>query len=405
MAGAESRDAIPRRRSAREEMEPGPGSHARAEDGGSGRRRKRRSAAGLEEDRGRSPRRREGEVLISDKGHDPGRSSGDPVGGQPGKGRSSQRQGQDKGFGELEERRIRCVDFERKRKEGQGAQGEVEEEEESDPGTLIGGGESEVSEKWDERGEEALGVLRSWLRSEDLQELSVAQSGALVALLVHRSGTALGRYLSRTLVPEPAAGQRDGRQRSLLPLPLYEDSLAEIRTITESGEFRRLAGAAGAKKKSGDKAGRAMRRIGLLVWHGLSVLVLNQLWTGGGQGGRAPCGPPTKAQRMAQDRIWDQVKRFFDDTAEVKEKVVRAPAPATWEAKLKDFRISYQGEVVEKAHSLTLEQVLPGLPPAGYGGSVPLLELCEGEVRERLENPLGNLLPEEELPERLPRPR
>ena len=101
----------------------------------------------------------------------------------------------------------------------------------------------------------------------------------------------------------------------------------------------------------------------------------------------------------------EQVKRFFDDTAEVKEKVVRAPAPGTWEAKLKDFRISYEGEVVEKAHGLTLEQVLPGLPPAGYGGSVPLLELCEGEVRERLENPLGNLLPEEELPERLPRPR
>ena len=100
-------------------------------------------------------------------------------------------------------------------------------------------------------------------------------------------------------MPEPAAGERDGRQRSLLPLPLYEDSLSEIRTITESGEFRRLA--AGAKKKSGDKAGRAMRRIGMLVWHGLSVLVLNQLWTGGGLGGRVPRGPPTRAQGTGEE--------------------------------------------------------------------------------------------------------
>ena len=295
------------------------------------------------------------------------------------------------------------MELQRRRKEG--TEGEDQAEEESDPGAMIEGHESEISEAVEVAGEEALRVLQSWLRNEDLQELSVAQAGALVALLVHRSGTALGRYLSRLMVPGPAAGERDGRQRSLLPLPLYEDSLAEIRTVVESGEFRRLAGGTSAKKKSGDKAARAMRRIGLLVWHGLSVLVLNHLWTGGGQGGRVPRGAPTRAQRLAQDRIWEQVRRFFDDTAEVKEKVVRAPVPSAWADKLQDFRVSYQGEVVEKAHQLTLEQILPGLPPAGYGGSVPLLELCDAEVRERLEDPLGNLLPEEELPERLPRLR
>eukprot|EP00438_Fugacium_kawagutii_P012525 Skav208185 [mRNA] locus=scaffold2530:386691:389727:+ [translate_table: standard] len=47
----------------------------------------------------------------------------------------------------------------------------------------------------------------------------------------------------------------------------------------------------------------------------------------------------------------------------------------------------------------------PGLPPRGYGGSVPLQELCEGEVLEKLLHPEKNLLPEEEWPVALPEPR
>ena len=41
----------------------------------------------------------------------------------------------------------------------------------------------------------------------------------------------------------------------------------------------------------------------------------------------------------------------------------------------------------------------------GYGASVPLVELCEGEVREKLLNLLGNILPEEEMPQEIPWPQ
>ena len=61
-----------------------------------------------------------------------------------------------------------------------------------------------------------------------------------------------------------------------------------------------------------------------------------------------------------------------------------------WGRKVGDVRISYQGEIVEKGQRLTLDQVLPGLPPAGYGASVPLVELCEGELKEKLLHPLSN---------------
>ena len=76
-----------------------------------------------------------------------------------------------------------------------------------------------------------------------------------------------------------------------------------------------------------------------------------------------------------------------------------------WGRKIGDVRISYQGEIVEKGQRLTLDQVLPGPPPEGYGASLPLVELCEGEVREKLLNLLGNILPDEEMPQEIPRPQ
>lgn len=45
----------------------------------------------------------------------------------------------------------------------------------------------------------------------------------------------------------------------------------------------------------------------------------------------------------------------------------------------------------------------PGLPPEGYGASVPLVELCEGELRDKLLIPLSSTLPEEGMPQEIPR--
>lgn len=135
------------------------------------------------------------------------------------------------------------------------------------------------------------------------------------------------------------------------------------------------------------------------------MTVLNVLWTGGGRKGDVHQGEVSKAQSDALDRIWQSVKDFVDDTSEVKEKVPRAPSMGSWGTKLGDVRVSYHGEIVEKAQALTSEQVLPGLPPAGYGASVPLIELCDGELREKLMNPRQNLLEEVEMPADLRLPR
>ena len=76
-----------------------------------------------------------------------------------------------------------------------------------------------------------------------------------------------------------------------------------------------------------------------------------------------------------------------------------------WSEKLDGVRVSYHGEVIPKAQDLTLDQILPGLPPEGYGGCVQLVDLCDGIVKEKLMNPESCLLEGEELPVKLPTPK
>ena len=61
--------------------------------------------------------------------------------------------------------------------------------------------------------------------------------------------------------------------------------------------------------------------------------------------------------------------------------------------------------MVCKAEALELDRVLISLPPVGFGGVVDILDVCEGEVRRQLADPLGCLLPEKELPRVWPQPQ
>ena len=125
-----------------------------------------------------------------------------------------------------------------------------------------------------ENGQSLLDAMKGWLRSEECGGLTVSQNGALVALATFRSGTPLGQYLERLVKPGSDVGTEGTRQRSLLPLPLLPDSATVLSKVFETGEFKRLAGTWGAKKLNKEKAGKEMRRVGLLIWHGLVVTLL-----------------------------------------------------------------------------------------------------------------------------------
>ncbi len=253
--------------------------------------------------------------------------------------------------------------------------------------------------------EGALGDLRSWLQKNDVGGLSVSQMGAHLVLQIHKSQVNLGRFMERMLAG-PNETQVGERQRSILPLPCLDDSRQMVNQVIQSGEYKRLAGSWGQKKgMAHSKVHREMRKQGLLVWHFLVVIALNFMWGGMKVGARICNREASSAQKMALDRIWTAVRVFVDDTSETKEKFVKAPGFDEWKEKLEGVRVSYQGEIIPKAQDLTLEQILPGLPPEGYGGVVQLAELCDGSVKEKLMNPESCLLEGEELPVTLPTPR
>ena len=77
----------------------------------------------------------------------------------------------------------------------------------------------------------------------------------------------------------------------------------------------------------------------------------------------------------------DRVERFLKQGV---------PKPLTSEDvwnEVSSKRVSYGGEEIAVAQVLTLEQILPSLPPLGHGGSVELAPLLEGRTRFLIENP------------------
>ena len=76
-----------------------------------------------------------------------------------------------------------------------------------------------------------------------------------------------------------------------------------------------------------------------------------------------------------------------------------------WSQVLSESRIGYDGEVVAKAQEITVEQVLPALPPEGIGGSVDSLELCDDALRPLLEDPSISIRPRSEWPKKLTKAR
>ena len=253
--------------------------------------------------------------------------------------------------------------------------------------------------------DEVLCSFRRWIKDNPMDGLSVAQSGVHLLLQIQESPTGLGKYLRRML-SEPSSEVVDERQRSLLPLPLKKDVAEAVRSMMEKREYRRLAGTWKDKRAAGtSKVQREMRKQGLMAWHFAVTLGLNYLWSGCRSGGRVCHRKPSRAQELCQERIWQAVRHFVDDMSEVKEKLVKAPERTLWEGKLDGVKISYQGEIVEKAQPLTLDQIISGLPPPGFGGKVALADLCEGETRRLLLNPEETLLSGEDLPQEIPKPR
>ena len=73
-----------------------------------------------------------------------------------------------------------------------------------------------------------------------------------------------------------------------------------------------------------------------------------------------------------------------------------------WSKRMGDLSLSYVGEIIEKARWLTWEQVEPGLPPVGRGGSLDACCFCDSWVAKHLLNPQLTRLSDDEVGPTLP---
>ena len=199
-------------------------------------------------------------------------------------------------------------------------------------------------------------MFRSWLQDEPPSNLSTAQMARHLVLQFWRSDGPLSRYMEWSLQSPVEQG---GKVQNLFPLPLWYDDRESLREIIDeekvkdAGDWRRM----GPTKS---KAAKALKGQGLRAWHGLAVICLNFLH------GHRPCdekprlgSAATGPQEAALNVIWSLVKTFVEEKG-------RGGVPRSsqedWGQEVRSMRISYTGEVIEKALPLTLEQILPALP-------------------------------------------
>eukprot|EP00435_Cladocopium_sp_Y103_P066365 s1365_g28.t1 len=133
------------------------------------------------------------------------------------------------------------------------------------------------------------------------------------------------------------------------------------------------------------KAAKALRGNGLRAWHGLVVVALNHMYGHRPDGGApVPGSQATGPQEQALSLLWNLVKEFIDEKETVG---VPRTSQEDWGRSIDSLRVSYTGEVLEKAVPLTLEQVLPGLPSVDHGAMVDILEVLPAHLQEVMQHP------------------
>eukprot|EP00435_Cladocopium_sp_Y103_P031877 s1304_g8.t1 len=226
--------------------------------------------------------------------------------------------------------------------------------------------------------------LMEWFRDNSGEHLTAAQMAQYHLLQAVNLNGSFGRLIESSLKP---IWEQGSRVRNLMPLPLWPDVMQAMSDVIDAQRYRDQPGEWRNRGNTKTQASRALRTQGVLLWHGLVVVGLNWMHCGGniGDGVGVPAAHASQQQESALCRIWELVKVFVDEKPK-KGGVPRTPQGG-WEGELEALRVSYTGEVVQKARPLTLEQVLPGLPSPDHGGLVDILEVVDEKLKKKLERP------------------
>ena len=196
-----------------------------------------------------------------------------------------------------------------------------------------------------------------------------------------------------------AAGSVSLEEGDLLPLAYLIWSVEDIQSLYSRSPKAQHSSLRTFWCSPGD--GKAERLQCVSDWMWCVVISINYLYTAQGKEACsqfATSVSPTMAQLESLSQSWLAVDEFIgsqDIPFSCKD----------WPTVLLGSRLSYDGEVVAKAVDITVEQVLPGLPPIGVAGSIQCIDLLPHRLQPLLADPSLSTLPREEWPDRFVRPR
>lgn len=168
------------------------------------------------------------------------------------------------------------------------------------------------------------------------------------------------------------------KRRALFPLPAHisKGSIEELGSLSYSDIMANH---------------ELITKIATDCWCDLSILFCNKLHDGQAKFGK---DAPTKPQQAVLRAIKEGVVRVLSEDEEM-----------DWD--LEDVRAdiskkltSYTGEEIGTPEEITLEQMIPALPPASHGGSIPVVDWLEGRTRWLVTHPDERILEDhgQELP-------
>ena len=171
----------------------------------------------------------------------------------------------------------------------------------------------------------------------------------------------------------------------LLPLPIHFDSAEEQALIQAYDSWTSLS--------AEEEQNQVWKAAAVKAWLCLVVLGLNFLYCS-----RDPnkedvginVSPPTEVQQAALAHL--------EKLVELQLREPQVIPDVDWMRELNKVAVDYGGAEVKVASNMKLCQLVPGLPPQGYAGKIPALDIAEGAVKEALADPRKLLKPEAEWP-------
>ena len=228
----------------------------------------------------------------------------------------------------------------------------------------------------------------------------MAQFSVVLAGCFVRCPGFLGSYCRKALDASALPQGTVQSWKDVIPLPIPQSVASTIdEFVVRKVAFKK-------SKQTGNAVQRHYRMVGIDCLSFCMIIDLNCLWSGLRDGARAHAGPVRAVQASALSHALRAAAYMVDSKDGVSGGVPRSRSPAfEWKDKIADARVSYHGELVLKAEPLELDRVLASLFVEGFSGIVNMLDVCEGEVKEKLMDPSKVVLPEADLPSIIPQPK